>query len=881
MHCLTGGEPLEQLIQPTGVNGLFLLPSGTIPPNPSELLASDRMRELLEVAERRFDLVIVDTPPLLAVTDASVLGSMVDGVVLCLHAGRVQRGEAIASSDRLRVSGARVLGTVLNRYVAGKGGDDKHYYYYYRTTPTARATIGRAAPAVRRRPDTIHTHRDRSHCHILPGVTTARPTSPMRCDVPPGGGRWLYCDGGDAAPAPLELPQRHPRGAARRLRRAGGGTGGRGRAPRRPHGGGGARRLGAARRPRRARGRGAGARRQPLSAARVPARRGGSSARGGGARAAARRLAAGAGAPRGAALARGAAAGRPGRGGSAAAGDRRGRDLRLRPPAPPAGVGAARRGAGALRRLGLALADMARAGALQGPRAARTAAGQRHARQWWNTTRSVLADVALAATGGRSRGARREGCRARSARWLAAAPPLARAVDPFYNVRLQEGIAAAERGAHAEAVRSLRIACFGMLDDEPQLADCLLRLALAQAAGGDQEGFSQTFRRVVEGEELVGLYSNAGLPADLTARFEAKVVEWIPRAALATSGSFKRLAADQRESQLAALAPKARRERLAKLEKEEPNNARWPLLAARLEKQQGDAKAALAAADRALKLSSDLAEARCLRGWARAGVGRFAEAAEDRPLRGQRPGFRRRGAAQPRRAEAVGRGRGRWRRSPRSSASSPASATWRRRCERASPPAAAPRPAQPAAAAEVERSRPARRPRAPEPRPAGPEAHPETDPARPAARANAGARGRSRLRRRPAGGASAHGRRRCGRTRGPRPLQRRRPPCGRRRRAAGRRRDDAWGRSSMLARARTAAEIEAAYAGSPPSSRRHPDHQRVAAHGGRDRLPRLALGRRRGPFPPRRHPGRAQPRPACCSLRGCRSGVRRQQEAAW
>jgi len=131
VHCLTGGEPLEQLIQPTGVNGLFLLPSGTIPPNPSELLASDRMRELLDIAQRRFDLVIVDTPPLLAVTDAAVLGSMVDGVVLCLHAGRVQRGEARASSDRLRVSGARVLGTVLNRYVAGKGGDDKHYYYYY------------------------------------------------------------------------------------------------------------------------------------------------------------------------------------------------------------------------------------------------------------------------------------------------------------------------------------------------------------------------------------------------------------------------------------------------------------------------------------------------------------------------------------------------------------------------------------------------------------------------------------------------------------------------------------------------------------------------------------------------------------------------------
>src|SRR6185436_9928318 len=131
VHCLTGGEPLEQLIQPTGVNGLFLLPSGTIPPNPSELLASDRMRELLELAQRRFDLVIVDTPPMLAVTDAAVVGAMVDGVVYTLQAGRVLRAEAVASTDRLRLSGARVLGIVLNRYVQVRGAERKHYYHYY------------------------------------------------------------------------------------------------------------------------------------------------------------------------------------------------------------------------------------------------------------------------------------------------------------------------------------------------------------------------------------------------------------------------------------------------------------------------------------------------------------------------------------------------------------------------------------------------------------------------------------------------------------------------------------------------------------------------------------------------------------------------------
>jgi polysaccharide biosynthesis transport protein len=130
VHCLTGAEPLEKMTQTTSVPGLHLLPSGTIPPNPSELLASDRMRELLLAAQRRFDFVIVDTPPLLAVTDAALVGAMVDGIVFTLHAGRVLRDEARASTDRLRQSGVRVLGTVLNRYVPGKAADGKHYYYY-------------------------------------------------------------------------------------------------------------------------------------------------------------------------------------------------------------------------------------------------------------------------------------------------------------------------------------------------------------------------------------------------------------------------------------------------------------------------------------------------------------------------------------------------------------------------------------------------------------------------------------------------------------------------------------------------------------------------------------------------------------------------------
>ena len=203
------------------------------------------------------------------------------------------------------------------------------------------------------------------------------------------------------------------------------------------------------------------------------------------------------------------------------------------------------------------------------------------------------------------------------------------AVDPFYAGLLRDGIAAAERGAHAEAAELLRVACFGMLDDEPQLAACLVRLALAQAESGDREGFAHTFGRVLEGEELVKLYSAAELPAELTAAFEARVVEWIPRAALESSATFARLAAEQDDAQLAALPPRARRARLQQLLSEEPQQARWPLMLARLEREAGEPRAAHDAAERALALDGASVEARCLRGWARVEQSRFAEGAAD------------------------------------------------------------------------------------------------------------------------------------------------------------------------------------------------------------------------------------------------------------
>ena len=110
------------------VDGLCVLPSGELPPNPAELLGSRRMEDLLSELAGLVDLVIVDSPPLLPVTDAAVLAQRVDGVLVVLQAGVTRRAEAQHAVERLRQVNANVLGAVLNAVPMRKGG---HYYYYY------------------------------------------------------------------------------------------------------------------------------------------------------------------------------------------------------------------------------------------------------------------------------------------------------------------------------------------------------------------------------------------------------------------------------------------------------------------------------------------------------------------------------------------------------------------------------------------------------------------------------------------------------------------------------------------------------------------------------------------------------------------------------
>ncbi|MBO3741925.1 polysaccharide biosynthesis tyrosine autokinase [Actinoplanes flavus] len=130
---LDGGAPLEQALQPWGA-GLWLLAGGPAPPNPSELLSSARMTDLVEEVRRRFDVVIFDCPPLLPVTDAGVVAARADRTVLVVRAGRTTSAQVTAAVRTLGAVGAPLLGCVLNM-VSRKGPDAVPNYDTYLSGP--------------------------------------------------------------------------------------------------------------------------------------------------------------------------------------------------------------------------------------------------------------------------------------------------------------------------------------------------------------------------------------------------------------------------------------------------------------------------------------------------------------------------------------------------------------------------------------------------------------------------------------------------------------------------------------------------------------------------------------------------------------------------
>ncbi len=145
---LAGDRALQDAVQRVPSDGsLVLLASGPPPPNPSELLASRKMAQLLHALGERVDVVVVDSPPVLAVTDAIVLTTWSEAVVLVCAAGRTKRKQLQTTLELLRQAEAPLVGTVLNLATAEDAGSKYHAYYQQAGQAAADRSEASAAPA--------------------------------------------------------------------------------------------------------------------------------------------------------------------------------------------------------------------------------------------------------------------------------------------------------------------------------------------------------------------------------------------------------------------------------------------------------------------------------------------------------------------------------------------------------------------------------------------------------------------------------------------------------------------------------------------------------------------------------------------------------------
>lgn len=126
MYMTQGSSAIDNRLIETNTENLYLMPSGPTPPNPSELLRSQRMQELVKILEDSFDLVIFDMPPVVTVTDAQILSAYVDGTILVIRERATKKQAIIEAKKLLDMVQAKIIGVIYN---GKKQGEDSYYYY--------------------------------------------------------------------------------------------------------------------------------------------------------------------------------------------------------------------------------------------------------------------------------------------------------------------------------------------------------------------------------------------------------------------------------------------------------------------------------------------------------------------------------------------------------------------------------------------------------------------------------------------------------------------------------------------------------------------------------------------------------------------------------
>ncbi len=140
---LNQGASAQSYLQETGIAGLSVLTSGPVPPNPAELLGSPRMTKILEALSEAFDLVLIDSPPALGVTDAAVLAPLVSGCLLVVRIGHTKRAALVQVVNMLEASGAHVYGAVMNMVKTGWGYSGYYYHEQQQDDDESQLAVGK------------------------------------------------------------------------------------------------------------------------------------------------------------------------------------------------------------------------------------------------------------------------------------------------------------------------------------------------------------------------------------------------------------------------------------------------------------------------------------------------------------------------------------------------------------------------------------------------------------------------------------------------------------------------------------------------------------------------------------------------------------------
>jgi receptor protein-tyrosine kinase len=133
---LTGAVPVEEVVQQSAVAGLALLARGGVPPNPPDLLGSHKMQQVLQCLRKRYEFVLIDSPPAMVLSDAAVLATQSDGVLLVVRGEKTGREVLGRLVQRLELVHGKLLGVVLNG-IDIRNPDYADYRYYYSSSYAA------------------------------------------------------------------------------------------------------------------------------------------------------------------------------------------------------------------------------------------------------------------------------------------------------------------------------------------------------------------------------------------------------------------------------------------------------------------------------------------------------------------------------------------------------------------------------------------------------------------------------------------------------------------------------------------------------------------------------------------------------------------------